>query len=244
MSKLLLVTGGASGIGAATCKLAAQAGYAVAINYVRDPKPAEKLATEINAKAIIKADISKPTDINRMFAETEKHGILFGLVNNAGITGQSSRLDAATNETIIATIATNLTGTIIASREAVKRMSTRYGGMGGVIVNVSSGAATIGSPSDFVWYAATKGGMDTFTMGLGKEVAEEGIRVVGIAPGLTDTAIHANSTGEPARATRMAPLIPMQRAASAEEVAQTIMFALSDAASYITATTIRVAGGR
>ena len=153
-------------------------------------------------------------------------------------------MDETDPRVIIDTIAINVNGTIFAAREAVKRMSTRHGGKGGVIVNVSSGASTIGSPGEYVWYAASKGAIDSFTLGLGREVAQENIRVVAVAPGLTETELHAKSTGEPGRVKRMSPVIPMQRAGSATEVAQTIMFALSDAASYITATTIRVSGGR
>jgi NAD(P)-dependent dehydrogenase (short-subunit alcohol dehydrogenase family) len=249
MDKVLLITGGGRGIGAATARLAVAAGYRVAINYMSDSKAADALAAELKssgAKVItIKADVSKLDDVIRMFDETENaFGPVSALVNNAGITGLSSRLDEADPQTIIDTIAINVNGTIFAAREAVKRMSTRHGAKGGVIVNVSSGASTIGSPGEYTWYAASKGAVDSFTLGLGREVAEEGIRVVAVAPGLTETEIHARSTGEPGRVKRLTPMIPMKRAGAAEEVAQTIMFALSDAASYITATTIRVSGGR
>jgi NAD(P)-dependent dehydrogenase (short-subunit alcohol dehydrogenase family) len=249
MDKVLLITGGSRGIGAATARLAAKAGYRVAINYLADSNAAEKLLQELKssgAKAIaIKGDVSELDDVITMFDETEQaFGPLTALVNNAGITGLSSRLDEADPETIIETLAVNVNGTIFAAREAVKRMSTRHGGKGGVIINVSSGASTIGSPGEYTWYAASKGAVDSFTIGLGRELAEEGIRVVAVAPGLTDTEIHARSTGEPGRVNRMKSMIPMQRAGRPEEVAQTIMFALSDAASYITATTIRVSGGR
>ncbi len=249
MNKVLLITGGSRGIGAATVRLAASAGYRVAVNYVSDSGAADGLVAALKssgAKCIaVKGDVSKLEDVTRMFDETENaFGPLTALVNNAGITGLSSRLDEADPQTIIDTIAINVNGTIFAAREAVKRMSTRHGGRGGVIVNLSSGASTIGSPGEYTWYAASKGAVDSFTLGLGREVAEEGIRVVAVAPGLTDTEIHARSTGEPGRVKRMTPMIPMQRAGLAEEVAQTIMFALSDAASYITATTIRVSGGR
>jgi NAD(P)-dependent dehydrogenase (short-subunit alcohol dehydrogenase family) len=249
MSKVLLITGGGRGIGAATAKLAAAAGYSVAINYLSDSKAADQLLASLKstgAKAIaVKGDVSKLEDVIRMFDETEAaFGSVTALVNNAGITGLSSRLDEADPQTIVDTIAINVNGTIFASREAVKRMSPRHGGKGGVIVNLSSGASTIGSPGEYTWYAASKGAIDSFTLGLGRELAEENIRVVAVAPGLTETEIHARSTGEPGRVKRMTPMIPMKRAGTAEEVAQTIMFALSDAASYITATTIRVSGGR
>jgi NAD(P)-dependent dehydrogenase (short-subunit alcohol dehydrogenase family) len=249
MSKVLIITGGSRGIGAATARLAAKAGYAVAFTYVSDEKAAAETVAEIKADAgkvlAIRADIASQTDILRMFRVTEEtFGPVTALLNNAGITGKSSRLDEADPQTILDTLNINVTGTILASREAVKRMSNRHGGKGGVIVNITSGASTIGSPGEYTWYAASKGAIDSFTLGLGREVAEEGIRVVAVAPGLTETEIHARSTGEPGRVKRMMPVIPMKRAGSAEEVANTVMFALSDAASYITATTIRVSGGR
>jgi NAD(P)-dependent dehydrogenase (short-subunit alcohol dehydrogenase family) len=248
MNKVLIVTGGSRGIGAATCRMAGELGFHVVVNYLAERAVAEGVVTEIKhagGKAhAIQADLSKPEDIQRLFAEADKLGPLGGIVNNAGITGKSSRLDEASDETIIGTMAINVNGVILASREAVKRMSTKHGGHGGVIVNLSSGASTIGSPGEYTWYAASKGAIDSFTLGLGREVAEEGIRVVAVAPGLTETEIHARSTGEPGRVKRLTPVIPMKRAGTAEEVAQTIIFALSDAASYITATTIRVSGGR
>lgn len=244
----VLVTGGSRGIGAATCRLAARSGYSVIVNYLQDKEAAERVVQEIEqaggtARAV-QADVSKSEDVLRLFHSVDAAGRMVGLVNNAGITGRGSRLDQATDETIVSTIAINVTGAILVAREAVKRMSTKYGGRGGVIVNVSSAASTIGSPGEYTWYAATKGAIDSFTVGLAREVAEEQIRVVGVAPGLTDTEIHALSTGDPGRATRMAPVIPLKRPGTAEEMAQVIMFALSEAASYITATTIRVAGGR
>jgi NAD(P)-dependent dehydrogenase (short-subunit alcohol dehydrogenase family) len=249
MSKVVLITGGGRGIGAATARLAAKEGYAVAVNYLADVAAADALVAGLKtsgAKAkAFRADVANPADIIRLFDETEEaFGPLTALVNNAGITGKSSRLDEASDETILSTLAINTNGVIFASREAVKRMSTRHGGKGGVIVNVSSGASTIGSANEYVWYAASKGAVDSFTIGLGRELAEEGIRVVAVAPGLTETELHAKSTLEPGRVKRMTPMIPMKRAGSADEVAQTIMFALNDAASYITATTIRVSGGR
>ena len=249
MSKVLLITGGSRGIGAATAVLAAQQGYVVAVNYQSDRTRADEVVAEIakaGGKAIaVQGDVSKPQDVARMFDETEVQlGKITHVVNSAGITGKSSRLVDAPLEVIRQTIDINLRGVILVAREAVKRMSTRLGGKGGVIVNVSSGAATLGSPNEFVWYAASKGGVDSFTLGLGREVADEGIRVCGVAPGLTETEMHALSTGEPGRIARMAPSIPMQRAARAEEVAKSILFLLSDDASYITGTTLRVAGGR
>ena len=180
-----------------------------------------------------------------MFEETQNSlGAITHVVNNAGMTGKSSRLVDAPLDVIRQTIDVNLMGVILVSREAVKCMSTRLGGKGGVIVNVASRASEIGSPNEFVWYAASKGGVDSFTLGLGRELATEGIRVVGVAPGLTITELHKRSTEEPGRVERLAPIIPMQRGGTPEEVAQAILFALSDAASYITATTISVSGGR
>lgn len=244
MKKILLVTGGGRGIGAATCRVAAQAGYAIAVNYHSDKNAAENLANEIGGLAI-QADVSKPEDVSRMFAEiASKLGTITHVVNSAGITGKSSRLVDADLEIIRQTLDTNLFGTILISREAVKRMSTKLGGLGGVIVNISSGAASIGSANEFVWYAASKAAIDTFTLGLGREVAEEGIRVVAVAPGLIDTELHARSTGEPGRVERMRDVIPMKREGAADEVAKTILFLLSEEASYITATTLRVSGGR
>ncbi len=248
MTKVLIVTGGSRGIGAATCRMAAELGHCVVVNYVSERVVANGVVAEIKhagGKAhAVQADLSKPEDVRRLFAEADAFGVLGGLVNNAGMTGKSSRLDEASDATIQDTMALNVNGLIFASREAVKRMSTKHGGHGGTIVNVSSGATTIGSPGEYVWYAASKGAVDSFTLGLGREVAEEGIRVVGVAPGLTETELHARSTGEPGRVLRMTPMIPMKRAGAPEELAQAIMFALSDAASYITATTIRVSGGR
>ncbi len=244
MNKVLLVTGGGRGIGAASCRFAAKAGYKVAVNYHVDKSAAETLAKEIDGLAI-QADVSKSEDVAHMFVEIEsKLGPITHVVNSAGITGKSSRLVDADLETIRQTIDTNLFGTILVSREAVKRMSTRLGGTGGVIVNLSSGAASIGSANEFVWYAASKAAVDAFTLGLGREVAEEGIRVVAVAPGLIDTELHARSTREPGRVNRMRDVIPIKREGAADEVAKTILFLLSEEASYITATTLRVSGGR
>ena len=247
--KVMLVTGGGRGIGAATCRLAAAKGWAVAINYVADKAPAEALAEDIRlhqGKALaLQGDVAKLADVERLFDQTERaFGPVTAVVNSAGITGKSSRLDQADPTTITETIAINVNGAIFVAREAVKRMSTKNGGKGGVIVNLSSGAASLGSPGEYTWYAASKGAIDSFTIGLGREVAEEGIRVVAVAPGLTETEIHARSTGEPGRVARMTPMIPMKRAGSAEEVANAVMYMLSDEASYITATTLRVSGGR
>lgn len=249
MDKVLLVTGGGRGIGAATCRAAAKAGYAVAVNYVGDKRAADAVVSEIRAtgaKAIaVQGDVSKLADVIRMFDATEEaFGPLTALVNNAGITGKSSRLDAADPQIIMDTIAVNVTGAILAAREAVKRMSTRHGGKGGVIVNISSAAALLGSPGEYVWYAASKGAIDSLNVGLAKEVAEEGIRVASVTPGMVETEIHERSTGDAARVARILPAIPMKRIGKPEEIADAVMFLLSDQASYITGSTIRVAGGR
>ena len=246
MTKVLLIAGGSRGIGAATAQLAIAEGYAVSVNYVSDQNAAETLVKALNGKAVaVQGNVAILADVERMFAETEKaFGPVTHVVNSAGITGKSSRLDACDPQVIADTIAINLTGNILVCREAVKRMSTKHGGKGGVIINLSSAAATLGSPGEYTWYAASKGGIDAFTIGLAKEVAMEGIRVASVTPGMIDTEIHERSTGDQARVERIRPGIPMQRIGRAEEIAHAIMFMLSDKASYITGTTLRVAGGR
>jgi NAD(P)-dependent dehydrogenase (short-subunit alcohol dehydrogenase family) len=246
MTKVLLITGGSRGIGAATARLASAEGYAVAINYVGDKSAADALVNELGGKAFaVQGDVAKLPDVERIFAETAKAlGPVTHVVNSAGITGKTSRLDDCDPQVIVETIAINLTGNIFVCREAVKRMSTRHGGQGGVIINLSSAAATLGSPGEYTWYAASKGGIDAFTIGLAKEVAMEGIRVASVTPGMTDTEIHERSTGDQARVERIRPTIPLQRIGKVEEIANAIMFMLSDKASYITGTTLRVAGGR
>lgn len=249
MNKVLLVTGGSRGIGAAIAVAAGSLGYRVSVNYVHDRSSAEatveRIARAGGVAIAIGGDVGKHSDILRLFAETEARlGPITHVVNNAGITGKSSRLDTASPETIEQCIDINVTGAIFVAQEAVKRMSTLNGGMGGVIVNISSAAVSIGSPGEYTWYAATKGAIDSFTLGLAKEVAEEGIRVVAVAPGLTETDIHERSSGDAGRVERLKPVIPMKRAGTPEEIAQAVMFMLSDAASYITGTVLRVAGGR
>lgn len=248
-SKVVLITGGSRGIGAAAARQAAAQGYAVAVNYVSDAAAANALVASLKAagaKAVaLQGNVAKLEDVVRLFNETEKaFGPVTHLVNNAGITGRSSRLDAVDPRTVEETIAINVTGAIWAAREAVKRMSTRNGGKGGVIVNLSSAAATLGSPGEYVWYAASKGAIDAFTIGLAKEVALEGIRVCSVTPGMVDTEIHDRSTGDAARVERIRPNIPVQRIGTADEIANAILFLMSDAASYITGTTLRVSGGR
>lgn len=246
MTKVLLITGGSRGIGAATARLASVEGYAVAVNYVSDKNAAETLIKNLGGNAIaVQGDVARLVDVERMFAETKKaFGPVTHVVNAAGITGKSARLDACDPQVIADTIAINLTGNILVCREAVKCMSTKHGASGGVIVNLSSAAATLGSPGEYTWYAASKGGIDAFTIGLAKEVAMEGIRVASVTPGMTDTDIHERSTQDASRVERIRPTIPMQRIGKAEEIAHAIAFLLSDKASYITGATLRVAGGR
>ena len=246
--KILLVTGASRGIGAAVALAAAVEGYRVAINYISDASAAGKVAAAIEkagSKAlIVKADVSREDEIKRLFEEIDKKlGRLTHLVNNAGIVGRVNRLDAADPAMIRQVIDLNVTGAILVAREAVRRMSTVHGGEGGAIVNLSSAAATLGSPGEFTWYAASKGAIDSFTLGLSRELAKEGVRVNAVSPGLIETDIHA-SGGEPNRVARMGRLIPMQRAGSVEEVAEAILWLLSDKASYVTGANIRVAGGR
>jgi NAD(P)-dependent dehydrogenase (short-subunit alcohol dehydrogenase family) len=248
MAKIVLVTGGGRGIGAATAKLLARNGYDVAVNYQSNITAVTKVVHEIKAmgrRAIgIRGDVSKEADVVRMFEAVDEHmGPLWGLVNNAGITGRIGRLDDASAETIQSTMDINVVGAILCAREAVKRMSTRHEGKGGVIVNVSSVATTLGSPDTYVWYAASKAAIDAFTLGLGLEVAKEGVRVVGVAAGLTDTDLHA-AGGEPDRAKKLAGAVPVGRAAQPADIAEAIVWMMSDTAGYCTATTLRVGGGR
>ncbi|WP_282605042.1 SDR family oxidoreductase [Pelagibius sp. Alg239-R121] len=248
MSKVAIVTGGARGIGAAISKLAAARGYAVCVNFQSNSGSAENVVAEIVAEGgraiAIQADVSDADDVARLFDESEQAlGKVTALVNNAGITGKISRLDEADVATLQRTMDINAMGVMLCSREAVLRMSRKHEGSGGAIVSISSGAATLGSPGEFVWYAASKGAVDSFTLGLSKEVTGEGIRVNAVSPGLTETELHA-SGGEPGRADRLAPVIPIGRAASPEEVANAAIWLLSDEASYISGAILRCAGGR
>ncbi|MDF2763323.1 MAG: Short chain dehydrogenase [Rhodospirillales bacterium] len=248
MPGTLLITGGSRGIGAATAKLAAVRGWRVCFSYARDERAAAEVARAIEtaggAALAVRADVRREAEIVALFDAAERaFGPVTGLVNNAGITGRIAPLSEAAPEMIREVVETNVTGAILAAREAVKRMSTARGGQGGAIVNVSSGAATLGSPGEYVHYAASKGAIDTFTLGLAREVAREGIRVNAVAPGLVVTDIHA-AGGEPGRPERLAPTIPMGRPGSPEEIAEPILFLISPAASYITGAVLRVAGGR
>jgi NAD(P)-dependent dehydrogenase (short-subunit alcohol dehydrogenase family) len=244
----LLVTGGSRGIGAATARLAAARGWRVCFSYAQDQRAAEAVVRAIEGAGgealAVRSDVRQHSEIVALFNAAERaFGPVTGLVNNAGITGRIGSIVDAQPDTIREVIEVNVTGAILCAREAVRRMSTARGGQGGAIVNISSGAATLGSPGEYVHYAASKGAIDTFTLGLAREVAREGIRVNAVAPGLILTDIHA-SGGEPGRPERMAPGIPIGRPGTAEEIAEPILFLLSPAASYITGAVLRVAGGR
>lgn len=248
VDKVVLITGASRGIGAASALLAAQKGWAVAVNYLANSLTADEVVRQIRAAGgtaiAIKADVSIEADVLRMFETVDaKLGRLQGLVNNAGVVDVAARLDAMSVARLERMWATNITSSFVCAREAVKRMSTRYGGAGGSIVNLSSAAARMGSPGQYVDYAASKAAIDTFTMGLAKEVATEGVRVNGVRPGIIDTDIHA-SGGQPDRVVLMGPQVPMQRAGTALEVAQAIVWLLSDAASYTTGSIVDVTGGR
>jgi NAD(P)-dependent dehydrogenase (short-subunit alcohol dehydrogenase family) len=248
VSRVLIVTGGGRGIGAATATLAAERGYSICINYRQNRAAAEAVAATIEAtgaRAVaVAADVSLEADVGRLFATCDDVlGSVDALVNNAGILETQMRVEGIDAARLQRIFATNVIGTFLCAREAVRRMSTRNGGNGGAIVNVSSGAARLGGPGEYVDYAASKGAIDTFTIGLAKEVAEEGIRVNGVRPGFIYTDIHA-SGGEPGRVDRVKTLVPMKRGGTVAEVASAILWLLSDEASYTTGTFIDVTGGR
>lgn len=244
----LIVTGASRGIGAATARLAAERGYAVCINYCRARDRAEALAAELErsgARAIaVGADVSVEADVVRLFRRCDEQlGPLVGLVNNAGILDTQMRVETMTAARIARIFATNVVGAFICAREAVRRMSTKHGGRGGAIVNVSSGAARLGSPGEYVDYAASKGALDTMTIGLSQEVAAEGIRVNTVRPAFIYTEMHA-SGGEPNRVDRVKAFVPMKRGGTAEEVAHAILWLLSNEASFTTGGFVEVTGGK
>ncbi len=249
MSGIAIVTGGSRGIGAATARMLAERGHDVAISYLSNAEAAAAVVRDIEAAGrrglAVKCDAGSEQETERRFETVDKElGTLTALVNNAGITGKVDRLDSAPAETIRACIDANLYGTIWACRAAVRRMSTRFGGKGGAIVNVSSIASKLGSPNYYVWYAAAKGGVDALTIGLAKEVVKEGIRVNAVAPGIIDTDIHESSSGLPGRVEKEAHLIPIGRAGTPDEVAEGIVWLLSDAASYVTADIMQISAAR
>jgi len=245
---VIIITGSSRGIGAATARLAARRGHAICINYLNDQLAAAKIVEAIQREGgtalSVQADVGSESDVERLFETAERElGKLSALINNAATLEVQSRLEAMDSARLHRIFTTNVIGAMLCAREAVRRMSTRHGGRGGGIVNVSSKAATLGSPGEYVDYAATKGALDTFTIGLAKEVAEEGIRVNGVRPGLIHTEMHAKG-GEPGRIERVKPSIPMQRGGQPEEVAAAILWLLSEEASYITGTMLDVSGGR
>ncbi|MBF6593726.1 MAG: SDR family oxidoreductase [Thermaceae bacterium] len=247
MSKVLLITGGGRGIGAATARLAAAEGYGLCLNYQHNREAAEALAQELRAQTraiTVQADVALEPDVSRLFETVDRElGQLTALVNNAGIVEIQSRLEDMSAERLQRVFDTNILGSFLCAREAVRRMSTKNGGSGGAIVNVSSAASRIGSPGEYIDYAASKGAVDSLTLGLSKEVALEGIRVNAVRPGFIYTEIHARG-GEPNRVERVKELVPMKRGGTAEEVAEAILWLLSDKASYITGALLDVAGGR
>lgn len=248
MENILLVTGASRGIGAATALLAAKAGWAVAVNYTANAQAAAAVVSQIEAGGgtafAVQADVADEAQVLAMFAQVDARlGRLTGLVNNAGVIDRSARVDEMSVERLKRMFDVNVVGSIVCAREAIRRMSTRHGGSGGAIVNLSSAAARLGAAGQYVDYAAAKGAIDSFTLGLAKEVAAEGIRVNAVRPGLIETEIHA-SGGIPDRVAQLAHLVPMQRGGTAEEVAQAIVWLLSPAASYTTMSLLDVSGGR
>ena len=247
MADVVVITGGSRGIGAACARLAAKAGYDVCLNYVSNRDAASAVVSEIEAAGgtarAVAGDVGNNDDVIALFKAADEMGTLKGLINNAGVLDVRSRIDEMTPERLERIMRTNILGSFFCAREAVIRMSTKRGGEGGAIVNLSSIAALLGAPNQYADYAASKGAIDTFTRGLALEVAEEGIRVNGVRPGIIDTEIHA-SGGEPDRARKLRDIIPMKREGSAEEVAEAIVWLMSGKASYVTGATLDVSGGR
>jgi NAD(P)-dependent dehydrogenase (short-subunit alcohol dehydrogenase family) len=247
MSGILVVTGSSRGIGAATARLAARSGYDVVVNYASNEAAAAEVVRDIEQAGrrglAVRGDVSDPEDVEALFAAADRLGTLTGLVNNAGIVDQPARVDEMDAARLTRMFAVNVMGCFLCAGAAIRRMSTRHGGRGGAIVNVASTGSKIGSPGQYVDYASAKGAIDTFTIGLGLEVAREGIRVNAVRPGIIETDIHA-SGGDPGRAARMAPDLPMGRAGTADEVAEAIMFLMSEKAAYSIGAFLTVSGGR
>jgi NAD(P)-dependent dehydrogenase (short-subunit alcohol dehydrogenase family) len=244
---VLLITGAGRGIGAATAKLAAARGYDVAVNYKTDGKSAAEVVAAVKAqgrKAVaIQADMGKEADVERMFKEADALGRLTHFVYNTGIPGRAGRLESASSAMMREVLDVNVMGALWSLQYAIRRMSKKHGGEGGAIVLLSSVAADIGGPNEYVWYAASKGAIESMTYGLSKELAGDGIRVNAVSPGASETRVHADA-GTPDKLARVAPMIPMGRPGKPEEQAEAVLFLLSDAASYISGTVLRVAGGR
>jgi NAD(P)-dependent dehydrogenase (short-subunit alcohol dehydrogenase family) len=248
MNKVLLITGASRGIGAATALLAASRGYDICVNYRSDKASADRIVASIahaGVRAIaVQADVAFEADVLRLYRSVDRElGAIDALVNNAGMLEPQMRVEDMSVERMQRVFQANVIGSMLCAREAVKRMSTKHGGKGGAIVNLSSMAARLGSPNEYVDYAASKGAIDTFTIGLAKEVGGEGIRVNAVRPGLIYTDMHA-SGGEAGRVDRLAPTVPMQRGGTAEEVARAVLWLLSDDASFVTGTFVDVSGGR